>query len=88
MDQLRSLAGSKVADTKSKVEIPLDESCPEVSLLLHPEQPQIQYTDSQAATKVVPPKPQDLVPVSTSEKPQLQMPNVSTTEEPSNSNSQ
>ena len=45
VDQLRSLAGSKVADTESKAEIPLDDAYPEVTPLFHPEQPQI---DSQA----------------------------------------
>ena len=60
--QLRSWAGSKIADNESKAEIPLDDS-PEVTPLLHPEQPQIESTDSQAdSTQVVPPKPQDLVP--------------------------
>ena len=31
MDQLRSLAGSKVADTELKAEIPLDDAYPEVT---------------------------------------------------------
>ena len=89
VDQLRSLAGSKVADTEPKAEIPLDDAYPEATPLLHPEQPQIESTDSQAdPTQVVPPKPQDLVPVSALEEPDLSTvppsttPNVFTTGEP------
>ena len=87
VDQLRSLAGSKVADTESKAEIPLDDAYPEVTPLLHPEQPPIESTDSQAdSTLVVPQSPhssQDLVPVPAPEAPDLsQSPKASTTEEP------
>ena len=83
VDQLRSLASSKVADTESKAEISLDHAYPKVTPLLHPEQPQIESTDSQAdSTQVVPPKPQDLAPVSASEEPQSQISNVFTTEYP------
>ena len=56
----------------------MDDAYPQATPLLHPEQPQTESTDSQAdSTQVVPPKPQDLVPVST-----LEEPEVSTTEEP------
>ena len=87
VDQLRSLAGSKVADTESKAEIPLDDAYPEVTPLLHPEQPPIESTDSQAdSTQVVLPSPhssQDLVPVPAPEAPDLsQSPKASPTEEP------
>ena len=86
VDQLRSLAGSKIAD-ESKAEIPLDDAYPEVTPLLYPKQPPIESTDSQAdSTLVVPPSPhssQDLVPVPAPEAPDLsQSPNASTTEEP------
>ena len=86
VDQLRSLAGSKVAHTESKAEIPFDDAYPEVTPLFHPEQLQIESTDSQAdSTQVVPPSPhgsQDLVPVPAPEAPDLsQSPNASTTEE-------
>ena len=66
---LRSLAGSWVADTESKAEIPLDDAYPEVTPLLHSEQRQIEsQADSQAdSAEVVSPKPQDLLPVSASE---------------------
>ena len=87
VDQLRSLADSKVADTESKVEIPLNDAYPEVTPSLYPEQPPIESTNSQAdSTLVVPPSPhtsQDLVPVPAPEVPNLsQSPNASTTEEP------
>ena len=92
MDQLRSLAGSKVADTKPMAESPLDDAYPEVMPQRHPEQPQIESTDSQAdSNHVFLPSPhalQNLVIVSTPEEPNLsamqqsQMPNVSITEEP------
>ena len=87
VDQLRCLAGSKVADTESKVEIPLDDAYPDVTPSFHPEQPPIESTDSQAdSTLVVPPSPnssQDLVPVPAPEAPDLsQSPKASTTEEP------
>ena len=66
---LRSLAGSWVADTESKAEIPLDDAYPEVTPLLHSEQRQIEsQADSQAdSAQVVSSKPQDLLPVSASE---------------------
>ena len=56
MDQLRSLAGSKVADTEPMAEIPLDDAYLEEMRLYHPEQPQIESSDLQADwTYVVPP---------------------------------
>lgn len=68
VDQLRSFAGSKVADTEPMAKVPLDDACPEVMPLRQPEQPQIESSDSQAdSTQVVPPSPhgsQNLVPVS------------------------
>ena len=75
MDQLRSLAGSKVADTKPMAESLLDDAYPEVMPQRHREQPQIESTDSQAdSNHVFPPNPhglQNLVPVSTPEEPDL-----------------
>ena len=92
VDQLRSLVGSKVADTEPMAESPLDDAYPEVMPRRHPEQPQIESTDSQVySNHVVPPSPhgsQNLVPVSAPEEPDLsavqqsQKPNVSRTEEP------
>ena len=92
VDQLRSLAGSKVADTKPVAESPLDDAYPEVMPQRYPEQPQNVSTDSQAdSNHVVPPSPhgsQNLVLVSAPEEPDLsavqqsQMPSVSRTEEP------
>ena len=92
VDQLRSLASSKVADTEPMAESPLDDAYPEVMPRRHPEQPQIESTDLQAdSSHVVLPSPhgsQNLVPVSAPEEPDLsavqqsQMPNVSRTEEP------
>ena len=80
------------ADTESKAEIPLNDAYPEVIPLRHPEQPQIESSESQAVpTHVVLPSSrasQDLVAVSAPEEPDLsavplsKMPNVSTTEEP------
>ena len=56
VDQLRSFAGSKVADTEPMAEIPLDDAYLEVMRLRHPEQPQIESSDLQADwTYVVPP---------------------------------
>lgn len=46
MDQLQCLAGSKVADTEPIAEIPLDDAYPEAMPLCHPEQPQIESSDS------------------------------------------
>ena len=75
VDQLQSLAGSKVTDTESKAEIPLDDAYPEVMPLHHPKQPQIESSESAAdLTRVIPPSPdgsQDLVPVSAPEEPDL-----------------
>ena len=42
VDQLQSLAGSKVADTEPITESPLDDAYPEVMPQRHPEQPQIE----------------------------------------------
>ena len=69
---LRSLAGSWFAGTESKAEIPLDDAYPEVTPLLHSEQPQIEsQADSQTdSAQVVSPRPQDLLPVHASEETQ------------------
>ena len=90
VDQLRFLAGSKIADTEPMAEVPLDNAYPEV--MRQPEQPQIESSVSQAdSTHVVPPSPlgsQDLVPATAPEEPDLsavpqsQMPEVSRTEQP------
>lgn len=89
MDQQRSLAGSKIADTETMVEVPLDDAYPEVTPLRQPEQPQMESADSQAdSSHVYPLSPrgsQDLAQVSTPEDlsamPQSQIPEVSRTEE-------
>lgn len=75
VSQLRSLAGSKVADTEPMAEIPFDDAYPEVIPVRPPEAPPIESSDYQADYNyVVPPRPQgspNLVPVSAPEAPDL-----------------
>ena len=92
VDQLRSLAGSKVAETETMAETPKDDyAYPEVVAVQQPERPLSETSATQTDLNDFPPNPRNmptLVPAPApvapdlSTAPQPQIPEVTKTEEP------